>query len=47
MNWPTAERKSQITGADDVRTEIGRFHASNIGRLTAALATSVLFFLAI
>lgn len=32
---------------DDVRTEIGRFHASNIGRLTAALATSVLFFLAI
>ncbi|MBU3067829.1 DUF1772 domain-containing protein [Nocardia sp. NEAU-G5] len=30
----------------DVRTQIRRFHISNIGRLTAALATSVLFFVA-
>ncbi|MFJ9367585.1 anthrone oxygenase family protein [Nocardia sp. NPDC101769] len=32
---------------DDVRTEIRRFHASNLGRLTAATATSVLFFVAV
>ncbi|MGF6882844.1 hypothetical protein ABIA39_001786 [Nocardia sp. GAS34] len=30
----------------DVRTQIRRFHTPNLGRLTAALATSVLFFVA-
>ncbi|MFE3956813.1 anthrone oxygenase family protein [Nocardia sp. NPDC059091] len=30
----------------DVRTQIRRFHTSNLGRLTAALATTVLFFVA-
>ncbi|MBU3065454.1 DUF1772 domain-containing protein [Nocardia sp. NEAU-G5] len=30
----------------DVRTQIRRFHTSNIGRLTAALVTAVLFFVA-
>ncbi|GAB2520141.1 anthrone oxygenase family protein [Nocardia heshunensis] len=31
----------------DVRKQIRHFHASNLGRLTAALATTILFFVAV